>query len=157
MSGFDGRVCDQHRAPCIRVYADEPKVRTAVQVLEQPLAFADDDGVNEYPIFVDEAGVCERSDQCRAAERNDVATIAVLHLLDLLFDSGAGELCRRFELSPLQTLDWMSAGYNEFRSTVDLLSYAQDDLRHLGPFVYLRPLPHEVFVRGASQQDAINV
>jgi hypothetical protein len=118
------RVCDQNRAAFKGVYTDESKIRTTLQPFEQALALIHDNRMNEYPILVDEPGICKRLDKCRAAERNNVATVGLLYLFDLLFNAGAGELCRRFELSPLETLKWMFASYDNFWSSVDLLSYA---------------------------------
>jgi hypothetical protein len=122
-SGFNWCVCDQDHAAFKRIYTDESKIRAPIQVFEQALALIHDNRVNKYSILVDEPRVCKRLDKCRAAERNNVATVGLFYLSDLLFNSGTGELCRRFELSPLETLKWMVAGYDNFWSTVDLFSY----------------------------------
>ena len=72
------RVCDQNRAVFKRINTDESKIRTAIQLVEQALALIHDNRVNEYPILVDDPGIRKRLHQCRAAKRNNVATIALL-------------------------------------------------------------------------------
>ena len=72
---YSWRVSDQNRTAFKRVYADESKIRTTIQVFEQALSLTHENRVNEYPILVNEPGICKRLHKCRAAERNDVATV----------------------------------------------------------------------------------
>jgi len=78
-----------------RIYTDQSKIRTTIQVFEQALALIHDNRVNEHPILVDELGIGKRLHKCRAAKRNNVATIALTYLFDLLFYAGARRAWRK--------------------------------------------------------------
>src|SRR5688500_5558160 len=65
-----GCVRHQHGAASKRLYADESKIDTAIQILEEALTGFHDDGMKEYPILVDEPGVRQRLHEPGTAERN---------------------------------------------------------------------------------------
>jgi hypothetical protein len=65
--------------------------------------------VNEYPRLVDEPGIRKGLHQCRAAERNDVAAIALFQFFDLLFDAG-GDLDEIVLVGP-SSCCWARATY----------------------------------------------
>jgi hypothetical protein len=110
-------------------------------VLEQALAIAQDDGVDEQAVLVDQAVLHERPDQCRAPKDLQFAAGLALQLGDLP-GHVAPEESRVVPLHPVQ-----GGGHDVFGQGV------QPGGRRVAGVGDLRPVLREQFVGLAPQQE----